>query len=146
MPEALTRDIINPVKERGGIGEIIKEFEQEQMQQRIFATELVPREWHDELSRFTINEFASSAFIEQELRIVSSDQINKQYCDDKYNPIDGELIKVADDLAAFLEVYLAIEHDLERLEFLEAKTQLQSKYTGKTVAGLPIGTIYASFS
>jgi putative hydrolases of HD superfamily len=56
---------------------------------------------------FTGDEFVSRVAIEGKVRHTTSDMITASYNEDRYNPVDGELVKVADDLAAFMEAYLA---------------------------------------
>ena len=58
LPEVLTRDIISPVKRSvAGLGELIKEYEREQMEKEVYG--LLPEACHDEMRMFTENEFAS---------------------------------------------------------------------------------------
>ena len=45
---------------------------------------------------------------EEEVKIAPSGAITVSYNEDRYNPVDGELVKAADDLTAFME-YLALQ-------------------------------------
>lgn len=145
LPEALTRDIISPVKERGGIGDMIKEFEQEQMKNRIYKAKLIPDECFPEMQKFTENEFQSKVIISGELVSKTSDEINARYHADAFNPIDGEIIKAADHLAAFLEAYLAIQNGVVTAEFDRAVCMFKEEYKNKTIAGLHFGELYIDF-
>ena len=81
----------------------MKEFEREEMQRRIYRPKLIPEAWQPEMRMFTEDEFASKVTIEGKLQNTTSDAITASYNDDRYNPVDGELVKAADDLAAFME-------------------------------------------
>jgi len=120
LPEVLTRDIINPVKKSvEGLDEIIKEYERSEMDKRIYK--LLPLSWHDEIRMFTENEFENT-----EIR-------------------DGQLVKAADDLAAFIEAYLSIENGIQNENLNEAIQNLKKKYKNKVVSSIDFGGIYNEF-
>ncbi|MEE0409321.1 MAG: HD domain-containing protein, partial [Clostridia bacterium] len=99
VPEALTRDIVSPIKKSvEGLGEILAEIESEQMHKVVYP--MLPEEWHDEISYFTNDEFASKILVEGEPVIKSSDEINENYNHDKFSPIDGQIIRGCDHLSA----------------------------------------------
>jgi len=107
LPEALTRDIVSPVKGAvGGISKIIKEYEKEQMQKRVYP--LIPSEWISEIKMYAEEEFDDFATIDGEQKRVSSKEIREKYYDDEFNSKDGALVKACDELAAFAEAYIAI--------------------------------------
>ncbi|MCM8774523.1 MAG: HD domain-containing protein [Candidatus Omnitrophica bacterium] len=126
LPEVLTRDIINPVKRSvEGIREIIKEYEHEEMEKKIYR--LIPKNWHPQMKMFTEDEFIN-------------------ILDRKGNIIrDGELIKSADDLSAFIEVYLAFRNGIKNEALETAKYALTDMYQAKVVEGINLGSIYADF-
>ena len=156
LPEALTRDIISPVKEGGDIGGIIKEFEQEEMKRRIYKPPsippLIPKECFDEMKKFTEDEFKSKVIIDGKLELTTSDAINEKYHENAFDPIDGVVIEAADNLAAFLEAYLAIQNGIVTPEFDRAVCKFKEKYLEKekdkeikAIAGLHFGEIYIDF-
>jgi putative hydrolase of HD superfamily len=146
LPEALTRDIISPVKERGGIGEIIKEFEQEQMTRRIYKAKLIPKECFAEMRKFTEDEFQSKVVIDGKLETKTSDEINQKYAQNVFDPIDGQIIEAADHLAAFLEAYLAIQNGIVTSEFDRAVCTFKERYEkARPIAGLHFKEIYTDF-
>jgi putative hydrolase of HD superfamily len=121
LPEALTKDVISPVKKAAtGVDRFLKEFEREEMQRRIYGPKLIPLAWEPEMQMFTEDEFVSKVMIDEQLRRTTSDRINASYNDDSYSPIDGELVKAADDLAAFLEAYLALQHGISNAQLQTA--------------------------
>ncbi|GAJ21075.1 unnamed protein product, partial [marine sediment metagenome] len=57
----------------------------------------------------------------------------------------GEIVKAADDLAAFTEAYLSIENGINNEKLSRAKYYLKERYISKTIAGINFGEIYADF-
>jgi putative hydrolases of HD superfamily len=144
LPEVLTRDIISPVKRSvEGLSELIKEYEKEQMEKEIYG--LIPKAWHKDMRTFTEKEFESIISVNGRRKRLGSDEINKKYNTDVYNPRDGELVKAADSLAAFIEAFVAIRNGSYNREFQEAKLSFRDSYGGATVAGINFGEIYADF-
>ncbi len=144
LPEVLTRDIISPVKRAvEGLYELIKEYEREMMNKEVYG--LIPRTWHKEIRLFTEDEFASIVHFNGRRKKVTSTEINEKYNEDKFNPRDGELVKAADNLAAFIEAYAAIKNGSYSQEFQEAKLSVKNKYCRANIAGINFGEIYADF-
>lgn len=120
LPEVLTRDIINPVKKSvEGLDDLIKEYERSEMDKKIYK--LIPEQWHGEIRMFTEHEFENMQ--------------NR----------DGELVKAADDLAAFIEAYLSIINGIHNENLIIAMNNLKEKYKEKVVNGINFGKIYDDF-
>jgi len=120
LPEVLTRDIINPVKKSvKGLDELIKDYEIEEMEKKIYK--LIPDSWHKDIRMFTENEFSD---------------INQR---------NGVLVKGADDLAAFIEAYLALKNGIKNGDLIYAKNKLKNKYKSKVIEGINFGKIYSDF-
>ncbi|NTU43188.1 MAG: HD domain-containing protein [Nitrospirales bacterium] len=144
LPEVLTRDIISPVKRSvEGLEELIKEYEKEQMEREVYA--LLPSDWHQEMRMFTENEFSGIVTINNKRETVSSDEISRDYNRDEFNPRDGQLVKAADELAAFIEAYTANKNGMPSEELYEAKNSLKARYKQSVIAGVKFGEIYADF-
>jgi putative hydrolases of HD superfamily len=144
LPEVLTRDIVSPVKRSvAGLEEIIKDIEHRQLEERIFP--LLPVAWHDELRYFTENEFAGKIITEEGIKTVNSDEINTNYNHDRFSPLDGELIKASDQLAAYIETFLSISHGIKSYHLEEGNRQLYNQYCNKTVAGINFGQLFSYF-
>jgi putative hydrolase of HD superfamily len=144
LPEVLTRDIISPVKRSiEGLSDLIKEYEREQMEREVYS--LIPAAWRSDIRTFTEDEFDSIVLVDAEVRKTSSDDINKFYNADAYNPRDGELVKAADALAAFIEASVAIRNGNTSQGLVEAKLDIKEKFEKKTIAGISFGEIYADF-
>jgi len=153
LPEVLTRDIISPVKKSfEGLIDLIKEYEKEQMDKEVYA--LIPKEWHPEIKMFTgmfeefpyeENEFYSVVTINGNVKKVSSHAINETYNKDECNPRDGELVRAADLLAAFIEAYVAIKNGCSSRDLKEAMTTLKGRCGRENIGGINLGELYADF-
>jgi len=145
LPEVLTRDIISPVKRSvKGLSRLIKQYEMEQMKE---VYSMIPSEWHDEIRMFTADEFTSIVKINNKTEKVTSTDISARFNKDEFNPRDGELIKVADDLAAFIEAYSAMKNGIKSPDMDDATNSLRGKYQKQrsSIGSLNIGEIYADF-
>ena len=144
LPEAVTRDIISPVK--GAVSElpeIIGQLEEELVKDEIFP--YIEKEWQDEFTYYIKDEFKSKIINEDNIQFVSSDEINKNYNEAQFSPVDGEITKCSDHLAAFVEAYKADESGIRTPQIEEGLHNLKQMYKGKKIAGLNIGAIYADF-
>ena len=144
VPEALTRDIVSPIKKSvEGLGEILAEIESEQMHKVVYP--MLPEEWHDEISYFTNDEFASKILVEGEPVIKSSDEINENYNHDKFSPIDGQIIRGCDHLSAFIEAFMSISYGVSSEPIVSGYNQLQKDYRDKVIGGINFGVPFAYF-
>jgi len=146
LPEVLTKDIISPVKRAAtGLDRFVKDFEREEMERRIYGPELIPKAWQPEMRMFTENEFLSKVTIDGQLRHTTSDTITASYNRDRYNPVDGELVKAADDLAAFMEAYLALQNGISNPQLHTAVREKQLFYRDRTIADINLSNLYNEF-
>jgi putative hydrolase of HD superfamily len=146
LPEVLTKDIISPVKRAAtGLDRFVKDFEREEMERRIYGPELIPKAWQPEMRMFTEDEFVSKVTIDGHVRHTTSDVITASYNRDRYNPVDGELVKAADDLAAFMEAYLALQNGISNSQLQTAVQEKRLFYREKTIAGINLGEVYGGF-
>ncbi len=144
LPEVLTRDIVSPVKRSvAGIEELIKDIEYRQLEERIFP--LLPVTWHKELKYFTEDEFNSKIIEDDQIRFVDSMEINKSYNHDQFSPLDGEIIKGCDQLAAYIETFLSISHGIKSSHLVEGNRQLYASNSNKAIAGINFGQLFSYF-
>ncbi|MCK4402152.1 MAG: HD domain-containing protein [Dehalococcoidia bacterium] len=144
FPEVLTRDISSPVKNAiEGLDDIIKEYEKEEMDREVYK--LIPKAWHPEMKMFTEREFESVITLKGRVAQRSSGDISKNFNQNQYNPRDGVFVKASDDLAAFVEAYLAKANGINNPEFDDATSYFRKKYKAKDIAGINLGQIYAEF-
>ncbi len=164
LPEAVTRDIISPVKQAtDGLPHIVKLIED-----AIVGKELSPLMddcYRDELLYFTSNEFANrirlprsdSLFAgempESEAGLppgqqleVSFEELNDRYNFADFSPVDGRLVKVADHIAAFLEADSSIRYGITSPHLTSGKENLLSIYSGsKIVNGVDVSSFFSQF-
>ncbi|MCT7635790.1 HD domain-containing protein [Aliarcobacter butzleri] len=126
LPEALTRDIISPVKYSvDELSEIIAEYEVEKIEDAILPN--IPENIRDEFSYILgiydgiKEEFANKIKIDGKIEIV--DDISK-YNIDKYEAIDGLALKQCDKLSAFVEASLSISHGIKSKELISGKKEI----------------------
>ncbi len=141
LPEVLTRDIVSPVKRSvQGLEQIIKEIESRQIEERILP--LLPASWHQELKYFIEDEFASKVQINDRTEVVTSEAINQFHNLDCFNPVDGELIRACDHLAAYMEAHLSLSHGIKSPHLEQGLADLSRLYRGSSLAGVSFGNLY----
>ncbi|HHW32393.1 MAG TPA: HD domain-containing protein [Clostridiaceae bacterium] len=141
LPEVLTRDIISPVKRSiQGLSDVIKEIEERQVEEKIFP--LIPQSWHDELRYFTKDEFKSKIIKEGQIIEVDSEDINREYNIDMYNPMDGQIIEVCDKLSAYMEACMSINHGIKSPFLEEGRRVIFDRFKDSKVAGIDFGQLF----
>lgn len=132
LPEAVTRDIISPVKQATDeLPSIVKHIEDE-----IVNKELVPLMedfYVDELMYFTNDEFENRIIDNGKIKHVSFDEINEAYNTDDYNPVDGKLVRLCDHASAFLEADISIKHGITSRHLEDGRNNTLSIYKKGTV-------------
>ncbi|MCD1653287.1 HD domain-containing protein [Treponema zuelzerae] len=146
LPEAVTRDIISPVKQATHhLPQIVKEIED-----RIVERELLPlmdKSYRDELLYFTANEFENRIRdTEGKVVEVTYEELNESYNDEKFHPIDGKLVRFADHIAAFIEADSSIQYGITSTHLREGRRNILSLYPeGKVVNGIHAHAFFAEF-
>ena len=145
LPEVLTRDIVSPVKNSvDGLDHIIKELESDAIAEKVLP--LLPESWHEEVLYYMNEEFSSKIVTNGKMFITSSDEINSKFNDDSYNPVDGQLIRGADHLSAYLEAEMSIKYGISSYLLIQGKNNLYSLYKNRKLAGINIGTYFDMFN
>jgi len=141
IAESLTRDIISPVKYGvEGLDELLKEYEQNILEERLLP--LLPRYLRDEIRYFVKDEFKNKIKLNGQLRIIDEiDLMKDKYNSNEFNGIDGSLIKVADNIGAFIEATASIRNGISPKELIKAKDGLFKKYDGFTIYGIDVGEL-----
>ena len=125
LPEALTRDIITPVKYCvDELSDIIAEYEIEKIEDDILPN--IPDILHDEFSYLLglydgVKEEFENKIYEDKIQIV--EDVSK-YNSDRYNAIDGLALKQCDKLSAFVEASLSISHGIKSKELISGKKEI----------------------
>jgi putative hydrolase of HD superfamily len=132
LPEAVTRDIISPVKQATDeLPQIVKKIEGE-----IVRKELVPLMepfYTDELMYFTSDEFENRIMENSMVRYVTWNDLNEKYNSDAYDPVDGKLVRLADHCSALLEADSSIRHGITSEHLEEGRRNLLALYPAGTI-------------
>ncbi|WP_031480746.1 HD domain-containing protein [Maridesulfovibrio frigidus] len=153
LPELLTRDIISPVKKADPtIGDLIKEYEDQELETRIMKP-LIENGYENLASRLgyflgaeTGSEFQSAAIIDGAAQKVTTEELDALYNEDSFDPRDGELLKLCDHLAAFLEAYNSLQNGITSAHLHQAYWRISQRYMeNPVVAGIHVGPLLADF-
>lgn len=142
LPEAVTRDIISPVKQAtDGLPSIVKKIEDE-----IVNKELVPLMedfYVNEVIYYTSDEFTNRIMDKEAVKEVSWEDLNTKYNDDKYNPVDGKLIRVCDHLSALLEADISIKHGITSSHLTIGRSGILNHYEeNKIISGINVHQLF----
>lgn len=144
IPEVLTRDIVSPVKNSvEGLDELIKSIEQEQMETVLYP--LIPEDWRDEIGYFTDNEFCNKARQDGKIIITTSEILDEKYNNGEFSPIDGELIRGCDHLAACIETYFSHIYGITTHTLRNGNRELCSSYENRCISGIEFGPLFDYF-
>ena len=136
MPEALTRDIIAPIKHQvKGLDKILKEYEEMLIEEKILP--LVPKKIKNELKILITDEFSDKLIINGKIKKV---KVDKAFFEEV--GIDGSLIKVADHFSAFCEALMSIEYGIKSFELESAINTLKEKYKNKILYGIDFSKFF----
>jgi putative hydrolases of HD superfamily len=132
LPEAVTRDIISPVKQATDeLPSVVKHIEDE-----IVKKELVPLMepfFADELLYFTNSEFSNrvkkTPDSSGDIELVTWDELNEKYNSAGYAPVDGRLVRLSDHLAAFIEADSSIMHGITSEHLRSGRENLLKMYS-----------------
>ena len=146
LPEAVTRDIISPVKQAThGLPLIVKSIEDQ-----IVAKELVPLMedfYRDEILYFTSDEFENRIIDKEKIRFVSFEELNSLYNSNEYNPVDGKLVRLADHYSALLEADASIRHGITSRHLQDGKQNLINAYSkGRIINGIDSYALFSAFA
>lgn len=163
LPEAVTRDIISPVKQAtDSLPSIVKQIEAETVESDLRP--LMEDLYADELMYFTGDEFENRILIAcdggknsvgsgnggknkvKTEKAVSFEQLNEQYNSDEFSPVDGRLVRVADHIAAFVEADSSIRYGITSSQLESGRKNLLELYPeGKIINGFEPASFFKSF-
>ncbi len=146
LPEVLTRDIIAPVKHSvEGLRDLILDYEKKQMEKIVYP--LLPPVFHTDIRRFSGVDLKNTIRVKETFQDVSLDTMNQQYNKDAYDPCDGQIVKAADELSAYIEADEAIKNGCVSDRFIEAKTFISGRYREQGIKGdIDFASIYNQFT
>lgn len=144
LPEALTRDIISPVKlATTEMPELIKRIESELAEAELYKT--IDTDWKEEIRYFITDDDKSKIIKDGAVIHMTSNEISNNYNANDHNPIDGEIIKAADQLAAFIEAWYANVTGIHTEELMSGLISLKASNKEKVIAGIDFSSIYEDF-
>ena len=146
LPEAVTRDIISPIKRSSSeFDKLIKDLEMELAENEIFP--LVEPEWIDEIKYFILDEFDNRVVIDGVINSseITIEDLNTKYNENKFNPIDGEAIRAADHLTAFLEAWSSCSVGIKTEELVTAAQKIKESYQDRKIGNVNIKALYSNF-
>ncbi|MBQ9407466.1 MAG: HD domain-containing protein [Desulfovibrio sp.] len=152
LPEVLTRDIISPVKQSTSeLPKLIKAFEAKELERRLFTplrhegfTSLVEHISYylglDVGSEFQecIREHGCVRKVDGFAALAASNS-------NELDPKDGQLIKICDTLAAFLEAHSSIRNGVSSPHLLEARLRLLTSLRELSLPALRLDALLADF-
>lgn len=145
LPEVLTRDIISPIKRSvDGLRDLIIGYEKEQMEKITYP--LLPPDFISDMRLFTELDHQNRALDRGQERYVSVDEINQKFNTNEADPCDGEIIKAADELSAFVEAYEAAHNGCVSDRFQKAQFAYLTKYESKEMGGIHFRDLVTEFS
>lgn len=153
LPELLTRDIISPVKQSvASLPGILKEYEEAELERRIFRplreegfAALVERISYY-LGLSVGSEFQECRRDGENIVKVAGFEALQQSCNaDALDPKDGQMIKVCDLLAAFLEAHSSIRNGVSSPHLQEAQARLKATLCESPLECLKLGALLADF-
>jgi putative hydrolase of HD superfamily len=152
LPELLTRDIISPVKRSAqAIGDLIREYEERELLARVLHP--LDRGGYQDIAdrlRYFLgldvgSEFRATCRVDGKTQVMGSEELQSEYNEDRLDPKDGELVKVSDALAAFIEAYTAVRNGITSDQLQEAIWRLRKAYQKSQAGGIHVGALLADF-
>lgn len=156
LPESVTRDIISPVKKATEtLPDLIKKIEYDVCQSELYPK--VPKIILDDLlylmgvtknnSTDKNDEFCNRIFFEGVIvSIDDNEDFLKNYNKNEYSPIQGRLIKICDEIAAFMEAYKSIDCGISTHHLQDGLAYIRNKYSSPyTIQGLKVNKFFAEF-
>lgn len=141
LPECVTRDIVSPVKNATeNLPDVVKKIEDEIVDEELYP--LMNETAKREIKYFTTDEFKNKVVVDGHIQFVEFSQYG-DYNRDEFNPVDGEIIDLADKTAAFLEASQSIRHGVSSAHLEAGYRQMFERYTG--VKGMAYGIDFRPF-
>jgi putative hydrolase of HD superfamily len=153
LPELLTRDIISPVKKSdAAIGELIKQYENQELERRILGP-LKRGGLSDLAGRLSYllglavgSEFLATVIEDGVVLPVQEKDLRGDKNRDELDPKDGPLLKMCDNLAAFIEADTALRNGINNEQLHQARWRIRRMYDDRPeVMGIQVGALLADF-
>ncbi len=150
LPEAVTRDIISPVKQATDtLSSIVKQIEADMIEEELIP--LMEDFYVDELRYFTDDEFENRILFDSptgkiSLPDLSFEDLCEKHNIDSFSPVDGKIVRCADHIAAYVEAHSSIVHGITSKQLTGGKVNLLKLYPeGNLISGIDVHSIFTSF-
>jgi len=146
LAETQTRDVRGPLKKDVPvIDDTLDELTREMMEREI--VKLLPPSWQDEFRGWAVTETGKNfVILEGRKTEVTNDEILSKYNTNNYNPVCGYLVKIADNLSAFIESSQAIKNGCESPELQAARYSISKNYERKLLGKFDVGLLFRELS
>lgn len=146
LPEAVTRDIISPVKKSSeDLDKLIKNLERSLAEQEIFP--LLDDFMLEEIKYFIHDEFSNKIRLNGETKTgISFDDLNSSYNSDEFSPFDGKIIRAADHLSAFLEAWNSCNSGISSYELADATEKIRENNRNIEFGKIKLKDLYEQFA
>jgi putative hydrolase of HD superfamily len=152
IPELLTRDIISPVKKSSErLASLIRTYEEDELSRRVLGP--LRDDGHEDIAERLAyylgleleSEFTTCIVENGRPRAVSFEDLHGFYNEDRYDPKDGEAIKICDVLAAYIEAYTAMRNGITSDHIQQAFWRMREQNAKRTLGPLRIGPLFTDF-
>jgi putative hydrolase of HD superfamily len=150
LPEAVTRDIVSPVKKATeSFPKIVSEIENEICKRELYPN--IPSYILDDLKYLSgkkgnLDEFSNRYIENNTVKEIKKDNLIEKYNFDEFSLIDGKIIKLADHIAAFVEADQSIKYGISSVYLQEGKFNIKCLYHNKKdVNGVNIKDFFMNF-
>lgn len=145
LPEAVTRDIISPVKRSSPeFDKLISDLEKKLAEQEIYPH--IEPMWINELKYFTQNEFENKIIIDNQIIFgLSNKEISEKYNMDEFSPLDGKIVRWADQMAAYLEAWHSINNGIKSQELITSAKNIAEHYLNEDINFIDIKSLYKTY-
>ncbi|WP_235852542.1 HD domain-containing protein [Helicobacter vulpis] len=147
LPEILTRDIISPIKHGvKGLDAYLKEIEAQEMENKLLR--YVSPDFKADLLYFTQKEFADRYLDPQtkQAHCVDLSTLWEHYNHDTYQSVCGSLLKICDQLSAFIEAKMSIAHGVCSDVLVRGAEKIYHKYAHEVMCGVDMGALFDYFA
>lgn len=146
LPEALTRDVISPVKRQMGLRDLLAKLESDMMERHVYPLLGDPLA---KLVRFLVeDEFSIRALVEGQKIILDGLDGGMamleagQHSRDGYPVVDGPLLDLADKFSAFLEARFSIRCGVYHPVLEDAAKSIEERYRHWSYNSVELGQLF----
>ncbi len=146
LPEAVTRDIISPVKgATDRLPDVVKEIEEKVVERELLP--LIDESYRSEVLYYIQDEFENRVIVDGRVcKVTDYEELNTKYRQMRYCACDGKLVRFADQIAAFVEAESSIRFGITSVQLENGRRGILEKYPStKMVNGVPVDKFFAPF-